>query len=455
MTGEEPLVAVRGVPRLSLPAVLRHRDFNFYWFGVVFSQIGTRGSVAANLYQVYALSHSVPITGFVGLAQAVALLVLSPFGGAYADRMDRRRLLQLAQAAALVVSVGLAALSLAGAARAWEVLVAVVLTTAAATFDQPARQAIIPAMVPEAELPQAFALLNPSRELAVLLGPALAGVLIAVSGPGLMYAVDAATYAVLIVVLAVMRMPRLVPDASAGSVWSSIRQGAAFVRGRSLVLWMISLDLSATLFGAYRVVLPALALDLLHVGPAGYGLLSSAPSAGALVSTVVVFRVVGRARALGRVLLLSTVGYGLATLLLARGGTLALALLGAVLLGGCDAMATTIRQAAVQLETPDHLRGRVSSIYQMASRGGPALGDLNIGWLAALLGPVGALSAGALVPVAYGLALLARGGPVRSYTTRRGQEELERPAVVVPPGEREIPGGDEQIDEQLDLRPGG
>lgn len=430
--------------RSALSPVLRHRDFNLYWFGVVFSQVGTRGSVTANLYQVYALSHSVPVTGFVGLAQAVALLLLSPFGGAYADRMDRRRLLQAAQAAALLVSLGLAAVSLAGLARTWEVLVAVVLTTAAATFDQPARQALIPAMVPEAELPQAFALLNPSRELAVLLGPAIAGVLIAVTGPGLMYAVDAATYAVLIAVLAGMRLPRLVPAEQAASVRDSIRQGARFVRERPLIVWMMSLDLSATLFGAYRVVLPALALDLLHAGPAGYGLLSSAPSAGALLSTFVVFRVVGRARALGRVLLLSTVGYGLATLLLARGGVLALALLGAVLLGGCDAMATTIRQAAVQLETPDHLRGRVSSIYQMASRGGPALGDLNIGWLAGLLGPVGALTAGALVPVGYGLALLAGDSRVRRYTAVSGRS-TDVPAVVVPPGEREIPGGDEEI----------
>ena len=356
-----------------VPAVLRHRDFNLYWFGVVFSQIGTRGTVAANLYQVYVLTHSVTTTGFVGLAQAVALLVLSPVGGAYADRVDRRRLLQGAQAAAMVVAAALAASTIAGKVSTWQVLLSVVLTTAAASFDQPARQALIPAMVPRAELPQAFALLNPSRELAVLIGPALAGLLIAVQGAGLMYVVDAGTYLVLVVVLAVMRVPRLVPTQTGVSVWTSIREGAAFVRGRTIVLLMISLDLSATLFGAYRVVLPALALSVLHVGPAGYGLLSAAPSAGALLATYLVFRVVGRSPRLGRVLLLATIGYGLSTVLLAQGRLLALALLGGLLLGGCDAMATTIRQAAVQLETPDAMRGPRLGVVPngLARRPGP------------------------------------------------------------------------------------
>jgi MFS family permease len=408
----------------------------------VFSQIGTRGTVAANLYQVYALTRSIPITGFVGLAQAVALLVLSPFGGAYADRVDRRRLLQGAQAVAMVVAVLLAAVTFTGQATTWEVLASVVLTTAAATFDQPARQALIPAMIPRQELPQAFALLNPSREIAVLVGPALAGAFIAVQGPGLMYAFDAATYLLLVVLLGVMRTPPLIPERPGTSVWANIARGASFVRRRPLILLMMSLDLSATLFGAYRVVLPALALSVFHAGPVGYGFLSAAPSAGALLATYVVFRVVGRSSRLGKVLLISTIGYGVGVLVLAQGRMLALALLGGIVLGAFDAMATTIRQAAVQLETPDALRGRVSSIYQMASRGGPALGDLSIGWIAGALGPIGALTVGGLVPIVYAGVHLARPGLVRDYTGR----EPEAPAVVVPPGEREIPAGEELPD---------
>ncbi|MEU6325594.1 MFS transporter [Streptomyces sp. NPDC047009] len=408
---------------MKLPPALHLRDFNLYWFGVVFSQIGTRGTVAANLYQVYVISGSTTITGLVGMAQAVSLLILSPLGGAYADRLDRRRLLQATQLLALVVAGALAVLTEAGKATTPEVLVCVLLTTAAGTFDQPARQALIPAMVPRKELPQAFALLNPSRELAVLLGPALAGLLIATHGPGLMYAVDAATYAVLVVVLGLIRIPRLVPEARHLSVWRSIADGAAFVKGRPVVWLMMSLDLSATLFGAYRVVLPALALTVLHAGPTGYGLLSAAPSAGALIATYPVYRVMARSTTLGKVVLLASAGYGVATLALAQSPWLPLALASGLLIGAFDALATTIRQAAVQLETPDTMRGRVSAIYQMASRGGPALGDVNIGWIAGFLGPIAALSLGSFVPIIYAGLHYLRSSRVSRYSVAEVQAE--------------------------------
>src|SRR4029079_11222627 len=195
-----------------------------------------------------------------------------------------------------------------------------------------------------------------------------------------------------------------------------IVEGASFiVRRRPLIWQLMTLDLSATLFGAYRVVLPALAVDVLHVGAAGCGLLSAAPSAGALLATYVVFRVVGTSRRLGRVLLWSSIGYGIAVALLAQAPVFGLALVAGALIGGFDAMATTIRHAAVQLETPDELRGRVSSLYQMAARGGPALGDVNVGWVAGLLGPVTALTIGGLVSVVYPCVVLLRGGRVRDY----------------------------------------
>jgi MFS family permease len=409
---------------MAVPAVLKHRDFDLYWFGVVFSQIGTRGTVAANLYQVYELSRSTALTGLVGLAQAISLLVLSPIGGAYADRLDRRRLLQATQLLALVVALGLGIVTEAGHANVGEVLVSVLLTTAAGTFDQPARQALIPAMVPRHQLAQAFALINPSREIAVLTGPALAGLFIAVHGPGLMYLADAATYAVLAVVLGLLKVPRLMP-AKHLPVLHSIAEGARFVAKRPTIWMMMSLDLSATLFGAYRVVLPALTLTVLHAGPTAYGLLSSAPSAGALLATGPVVHLVGRPGRTGRILLIASAGYGVATLFLAQSRWLPLALLAGLLVGAFDALATTIRQAAVQLETPDEMRGRVSSIYQMASRGGPALGDTIIGGVASALGPISALSLGSIVPIGYATALWVRGSRLRDYRT------VEEPAPAV------------------------
>lgn len=397
------------------PAVLRNRDFALYWAGVVGSQIGTRGAVAANLYQVYQLTGSTAQVGLVGLAQAGALLVLSPLGGVYADRLDRRRLLQATQAIALVVSAALAVVTFAGVVTAWMVVVSALLATAAATFDQPARQALIPAMVPRDRLVDAFALLNPSRELAILAGPSLAGLLIAVGGPGAVYLFDAVTYAVLVVILGVLRVPALVPEAPRASLLASLREGASYVRRRPVIWQLMGLDLSATVFGAYRVVLPAFALDVLHVGAAGYGLLSAAPSAGALLGSVLVFRLVRSPRS-GLIVLMSTAGYGLAVSGLALARTFALALVLAALLGVADALATTVRHAAVQVETPDSLRGRVSAIYQMASRGGPALGDTVVGAASGVLGPMVALAVGGLVPVAASVATALRGPTIRDYS---------------------------------------
>ena len=412
---------------MAISPILKNRDFDLYWTGVVLSQVGSRGTLAANLYQVYELTGSLAETGLVGAAQAIALLVLSPLGGVYADRLDRRRLLQWSQGSAMVVAALLAALSLAGTISTWEVLVSVVLTTAAATFDQPARQALIPALVPAHQLPQAFALLNPSRELAVLIGPALSGLLIAANGAGLMYVVDAVTYALLVVVLGLIRTTHLPSAPRHESVWRQIADGFVFVRRRRIVWMMMSLDLSATLFSSYRVVLPALALTRLGIGAKGYGLLSSMPSAGALLATYTVFRVVGRSQSLGRVLLLSTVAYGLSAILLARASVVPLAVLALLLLGAFDAMATTIRQAAVQLETPHDLRGRISGTYQMASKGGPALGDTLMGWGAAALGPGVSLVVGGALTIAYVGAFLGRDNPVRRY---RGAESVLDEQVV-------------------------
>jgi MFS family permease len=410
---------------MGLPLVLKNRDFDLYWAGVVLSQIGTRGTVAANLYHVYHLTGSVTQTGLVGAAQAVALLILSPLGGVLADRWDRRRLLQASQAVAMAVAGLLAVGTLTGHVQAWQVVASVVLTTAAATFDQPARQALIPALVPRAQLPQAFALINPSREVAVLLGPALAGLFIAMAGPGLMYAVDAVTYAALVVVLQLLRVPVLAGAGRDISVWRQLVEGAAFVRRRRMIWMLMSLDLSATLFGAYRVVLPALCATVFGVGPQGYGLLSAAPSAGALLATYTIFRVVDTTARLGRVLLIATVLYGLANVGLAQAHWFVLAIAAGLFIGACDAMATTIRQAAVQLETPDELRGRVSAIYQMSSRGGPALGDTLMGAAAGALGPVLALTLGGVLAGAYAGVFLLRPNPVLGYTGVAAEPESE------------------------------
>lgn len=402
------------------PAIMRHRDFNLYWSGVILSEVGTRGTFAAVLYHVYQLSGSSLQVGLVGLAQAVALLVLSPLGGVFADRLDRRRLLQASQGLSLLASGGLALVTVLGIVQVWHIILAVLINTAAVSFERPARDAIIPALVPRKQLVHAFALINPSREVAILIGPALAGLLMAMWGPQAMYMFDVASYAAIITILFFLHVPRIGVDGKRPNLWVSIGEGVRFVRQRPIILQLMGLDLSATVFGAYRVLLPALAADFLLVGPTGYGVLSAIPSAGALVGSAIVYRIVHTVRS-GSIVLSCTAGYGLAAIglvwavLLPGGLNFVVALAAAGSLGLFDAMATTVRHAAVQLETPDEIRGRVTAIYQMASRGGPALGDLNIGWLASLLGPVAALTMGGSVPILLAAALSLMGGRIRDY----------------------------------------
>lgn len=407
---------------MALPDVLRHRGFNLYWGGVILSEIGTRGTFAAVLYHVYQLTGSYAQTGLVGAAQAVALLVLSPVGGVYADRLDRRRLLQAAQALAMVVALALTVLTATGTVNVWLIYVAVILMTAAATFDSPTRQALIPAMVPREQLPQAFALLNPSRELAILVGPGLGGLLIALGGPELMYGFDALSYFAMVVALVFIKVPHLPGSPKHESIWAQMRDGVAYIKGRTIIWMLMSLDLSATLFSAYRVLLPAVATEILRVGPSGYGILAAAPSAGALLASYTIFKLVSRSDRLGRVLLAATVLYGGAAILLAHAGLFWVALPACLLLGAFDAVTTTIRHAAVQLETPDEVRGRVTSIYQMASRGGPALGDALMGKAAASLGPVTALTAGGILTAAYALGFWPRANVVREYAGAKAPE---------------------------------
>jgi MFS family permease len=398
--------------------LVHNRDFLLFWSGVVLSQIGTRATVAASLWQVYELTGSIAATGLVGGAQALALVVLSPLGGVLADRWDRRRLLQASQAVAMLVALAMAAVSLTGAALAWHVIAGVLVTTAAATFDQPCRQALVPALVPRDVLPAAIALLNPSREVAVLVGPAIGGLLIAANGPGLVYLLDGISYAALVAVLAAVRVPPLLRGDAPRSIRADMAEGVRYVRRRPIIWSLCGLDLILTVFGAYRVLLPAFA-DRLDIGPAGYGLLSAAPSLGALLATYGIVRLVSRSHRLGRALLASTIAYGLVAIAFAQVAgifpVLGAVLLFALLLGAFDAAATAIRHAAVQLETPDELRGRVQSLYQITSRGGPALGDVVIGVAAGALGPVTALTAGAAVPVLAGVALLTRSNIVRDY----------------------------------------
>lgn len=401
--------------RLPVPAVLNEPGFRLYWLGTVLSNVGTRGTLAANLWQVLLLTNSTTDVGLVGLSEAVALLLLAPLGGAIADRVDRRVLLQITQSTSMLSSLALTVLTFSGAVQAWHIYLAVIAVSASQTFEGPARQALIPALVSRERVVDAFALTNPTRELAILLGPPFAGLLIAISGTaGYVYAFDAVTYAALVVFLVFIKVAPIEGVHRNVSVWESIFEGFKYVKSRRLIWQLMSLDFSATFFGAYRVVLPTIARDILRVGASGYGLLAAAPAAGAIVGSAIVFRLRGYEHK-GWLILGATTCYALGCMLLAQSVVFGLSLVAAAWIGLCDAMAATLRQVLVQMDTPDQLRGRVSSAYQMVSRGGPSLGAAQMGAVAGALGaPIG-LTLGASVTLLYAALLALSGRTIRTY----------------------------------------
>lgn len=408
--------------RPRLPAVLRHSNFRWYLTGVVLSQVGSQGTLTAMLYHMYQLTGSTVQVGLVGAAQGVAILLLSPLSGYFADRFSRKMLLQVSQVGSMVASLSLGIVSLAGVVEPWHVLLAALVNTSAGTLDRSVRRAIIPSLIPREELIRGIALMGPASQISKLLGPALGGVMIAIGGPGLMYSLDALTFIGLIVILAFLQIPHTTPSESAMKVWSSIAEGARFVRQRPLILHLLALDLSAMIFGAYRVVLPAVAVDLLQLGPEGYGLLAAAPPLGALAGSVVVYRIAAMSAPAGLVIVAATMAYGGSAILLAQSRTVSIAIVAAACLGLFDAVCTTLRHAGVLFATPDALLGRVSALYSMSAAGGPALGDLQMGWLSSHLGVSMALSLGGLGPILYAAVIGLTSTTVREFRTSEQQQ---------------------------------
>jgi len=413
--------------RPRLPEVLRrNRDFRRFLFGIVLSQLGTLGTTTVMLYHMYELTGSTLQVGFVGAAQGLAIFGLSPIVGYLADRMDRKRLLQWSQAVSLLASLTLAVVTIGGLVEPWHILACALVNTGAATFDRTVRKAVVPVMIPRDDMVQGFALMNPVAEVSKLLGPGLGGILVAIGGPGLMYAVDAISYAALLVIVATIHIPHTPPTEAAKKVLSSIAEGFRFILHRPLIVHLLGLDLSAMVLSAYRVVLPALAVDILQVGPAGYGALAAAPPIGALLGGIVVYRIAVKSVPAGPIVLASTIAYGLAAILLAQSKWFGIALMAGALLGVFDAISTTLRHSGVLLETPDPLLGRVSALYTMVAAGGPALGDLQMGALVGLFGVPVALTLGGLGTVAYATVVGLTSTTLRGFRTHR----IETPEAV-------------------------
>lgn len=374
-------------------AALSSPNYLLLWVGFIVVNTGNQALQVANLWQVYELSRSPLELGLTGLFQALPLLIFGVYGGVLADVFERRRLLLASQALRFVAVLLLALLTQFNVAEVWHVYTLTFANTVFGMLDRPARQAIIANVVPREHLFSAVSLQVASVQVTRLVGPSIAGVGIAVVGLAATYHAITLTVVVAVALLLVMRVPGRQERATGGASPRAALEGLRFLLNTPLLIGLIALDTGITFFGAFRPLLPIVAEEVLKVGPAGLGALFAAPGLGAVVGSGAVV-LMGEHRRQGVLVLAATLLYGLCVIPLGYSQWFLLSLALAGGLGLFDAFGATVRQTAVQLATPDVLRGRVTSVHQMFSMGAPSLGYVQIGIMAAFIGEAAAMALG-------------------------------------------------------------
>ena len=385
------------------------RDYRWLWAGQTVNGLGTQITRLALPFQVYLLTGSTLAIAALTAFQLVPILVFALGAGALADAVDRRRLLILTQAGLCVCSLGLLALAMMDAPPLIAIFVLAFIAAGLSAVDHPSRTSAVPRLVPATRLPAALTLNALNSQAASIIGPAVAGILIATVGLAAAYAVDALTFVASLFALSRMRPIPAAVDARRPS-FAGIREGLGFVRRRPPVLGTFVIDLIAMVLARPVALFPILALDVFRVGAAGLGFMASAPAVGAFFAALF-SGWVGRVRPVGRAVVGAVLAWGLAMtgfgLAAWWGGPVAF-VVGLVMLavaGASDMLSAVFRNTIVQLATPDELRGRVSSIHILVVTAGPRAGDIQASILAAVLGPAVTVMLGGALCVSGVLAM--------------------------------------------------
>lgn len=378
----------------------------------------TAGSTSATLiqaavaWQVYEISGSAFQLGLIGLVRFVPALAMSLIGGAVADSYNRRNIILLAHIVPLAVT-GVMVAAIAGDRVTLSLLYSVVLVTGlASAFEQPARQAILPSIVPPNLFERAVTINSTMQALAMATGPAVAGATIALSGVGAAYMAHGAL--VVVSMAGMMRVPAIPSGTRSGVRWSAIREGLHFVWSRPVLLSAMTLDMFAVIFGGARALLPIYATDILGTGAFGYGMLYAASEVGALLMSVVLVLSPPIQR-IGRALLYSVAAYGIATIAFGLSRSFVFSLVAFTIAGMADQVSVIMRATTIQLLTPDALRGRVSAVNSVFISASNQLGAVESGFVAALTNATFAVVSGGIGCVAVVAFVAARVPALRNY----------------------------------------
>ncbi len=349
-------------------------------------------------WHVYLLTKSAWALGMVGLVRVVPIVLCSLLGGVVADSVDRKRLLIFTQTVMLVSAATLALLTWAGLTSVLPIFLLTALASAATAFDNPARQALLPALVAPKYFANAVSLNFVAFQIATVAGPVLAGfVLASRGGPALVYAVNALTFfAVIAAVVMIRARGANLEEEKTPVSFEALREGWKFVWRTPVIVQTMTLDFVATFFASAMALLPIYAADILRVGPRGLGVLAAAPAVGAVLTGLLMTRRGGEWHRPGALILYSIAVYGAATIAFGASRSFWLSCLCLAVVGAADTVSTVVRQTIRQLVTPDRLRGRMTSINMIFFMGGPQLGELEAGMVAHAFGaPVSVVTGGA------------------------------------------------------------
>jgi MFS family permease len=372
-------------------SLLKHRAFVQFWFARTASGFGFQMLSVAVAWQIYAITGRALDLGLIGLAQFFPSVLLALPAGHVADQFERRRVVLIGQGVEWCAIALLAVLSFTHRIHELGILALVFVISTAKAFESPSMSSLLPALVPPPILPRAVAVSGSAFQMAMVLGPAVGGLLY-VAGPGVVYAVAAGLYLVAAALMALLRYEQAPPKREPASL-RSLFAGVHFIRERKDVLGVISLDLFAVLFGGATALLPIFARDILHTGPWGLGLLRTAPAVGALLMSFWLARH-DLTRRVGMIMFGSVAGFGVATLVFALSSWMWLSLLALFAGGAFDMVSMVIRGSMVQLDTPDAMRGRVNAVNSIFVNTSNQLGEFESGLVAAWLGAVGAAVVG-------------------------------------------------------------
>jgi len=400
-------------------ASLQHRNFRLLWTSQLVSMAGTMMQNAAILWHVSLLvapGRRGLALGMVGLVRILPIVTFSLVSGVAADALDRRRVLLVTQTGMALTAGALALVAFAHVSALWPVYLLAALSSAFGSFDGPARQALIPTLVPRQHLPNAISLNTIMFQTASVAGPALGGLVIGGFGVGWAYALNALSFLAVIAALLAMRdVPKRAASETSDISWRAAREGLAFVFHTPLIRSTMLLDFLATFFASATALLPIFAQDILHVGASGYGLLSAAPSVGAMLTSLALVPLLERIDRRGAAMLWAVLGFGIATVAFGISRSFALTFVCLALTGATDTVSMVIRNVIRQLNTPDAMRGRMTGVNMVFFMGGPQLGELEAGLVANAWGaPFSVISGGIACILATGV-VAAQTPALRAY----------------------------------------